>query len=36
MQIENYANTLVLKNLPVQKYFLDKAVAEKEFGFSLY
>lgn len=25
-----------MKNLPIQKYFVDKAVAEKEFGFSLY
>jgi len=36
LAIENAANTLVLKNLPIQKYFVDKATAEKEYGFSLY
>lgn len=36
LQIENYANSLVLKNLPVKKYFEAKATAEKQFGFSLY
>lgn len=36
LQIENYANSLVLQNLPIKKYFVDKAVAEKQFGFSLY
>jgi alanyl-tRNA synthetase len=36
LAIENAANTLVLKNLPIQKYFVDKATAEKEDGFSLY
>jgi hypothetical protein len=36
MAIENQANSLVLRNLEVQKYFVDKAIAEKEFGFSLY
>ena len=36
MAIENAANTLVLKNLPIKKYFVDKAIAEKESGFSLY
>ena len=27
---------MVLRNLPIKKYFEDKAIAEKEYGFSLY
>ena len=36
VQIENFANSLILKNYPIKKYLLDKAEAEKQFGFKLY
>lgn len=36
MEIENEANRIVLEGHPIQKYFMDKAEAEKQFGFRLY
>lgn len=35
-QIENYANQIILQNKPIHKYVVNKAEAEKEFGFRLY
>lgn len=34
--IENSANQIVLSNKEIKKYVVDKAEAEKEFGFRLY
>lgn len=36
MEIENEANRIILEGHPIQKYFMDKAEAEKQFGFRLY
>ena len=35
-EIENEANRIILSGVPINKYFMDKALAEKEFGFRLY
>lgn len=34
--IENTANQIVLSNKAIGKYMVDKAEAEKQFGFRLY
>jgi alanyl-tRNA synthetase len=34
--IESEANRIVLEGLSIKKHFMDKAEAEKEYGFRLY
>ncbi|KRX05303.1 Translation protein, beta-barrel domain [Pseudocohnilembus persalinus] len=36
LEIENYANNIVLSNKNINKSLIDKSVAEKEHGFKLY
>jgi len=36
IEIENAANRIILSNKTIQKGFMDKAKAEKEYGFRLY
>lgn len=36
MNIENEANNIILRGKKIQKVFMDKAQAEREFGFRLY
>lgn len=35
-QIENFANDIVHKNIPINKYFISRNEAEKKFGMSIY
>ncbi len=35
-QIENQANEIIKKNLQVKKFFMERAEAEKKYGFVLY
>tara|TARA_B110000285_G_scaffold188077_1_gene214102 strand:+ start:579 stop:689 length:111 start_codon:yes stop_codon:yes gene_type:complete len=36
MDIENHANRLINESHEISKSFMDKAEAEKEYGYTLY
>ncbi len=36
LEIEEFANSIVQKSIPVKKYFLPRSEAEQRFGFTLY
>ena len=36
MEIENEANRIIIQSKNIKKFFMNKAEAEKEYGFRLY